>query len=282
MRKVHSSIQAGASRKRAKCIVRRHDAARVQHDMSGGTQTLDRAIAVLELFQRDRPEWGAAEVARELGLTLPTTSRLMRALEANRLLMRVNGRRFRLGFGAVDLGTRALASIELREQLRAPLVQLARASGETTVLGVINEERDAARVIDRIEGREMIRITLDIGHTWPLHAGALARVLLAHMPDRDAILEAPLERIGQNTLTDPDDVRLELERIREVGWAESVQETEGAAWGVAMPVLDDRDLPVCGLLLIAPLQRRSPDHRARLVDHLNEALPVVRRRLGLG
>src|SRR5579872_4915219 len=111
-----------------------------------GVQTLDRALAILKLFQPDAPEWSAAEVARELGLTLPTSSRVMRALEDNGMLMRVEGRRFRLGFGAVELGSRALQSIDVRQRLRPLLVRLARESGETSVLGVITEARDAARV----------------------------------------------------------------------------------------------------------------------------------------
>ncbi|UGS38317.1 IclR family transcriptional regulator [Capillimicrobium parvum] len=250
--------------------------------MSGGVQTLDRALAILKLFQSDRPEWGAAEVAREMGLTLPTTSRVMRALEVNGLLMRVEGRRFRLGFGAIELGFRALESIELRERLRAPLIHLARETGETAVLGVVTEARDAARVVDRVEGREMIRISLDIGHTWPLHAGALAKVLLAYMPDRAAILEQPLEKIGRNTITDPAQLHEELERIRRRdGWAESAQETEGDAWGIAQAVVDDHEQPLAAILLIAPLARRTSRHAARLRAALQEALPDARHRLGL-
>lgn len=246
-----------------------------------GVQTLDRALAILGLFQIDRPEWGAAEVARELGLSLPTASRVMRALEANGLLMRVAGRRFRLGFGAVELGFRALQSIEVRERLRPLLVRLARDSGETSVLGVINERRDAARVVDRVEGQEVIRISLEIGHTWPLHAGALGKALLAHMPDRDGILEQPLANIGRNTITDPDELREELERVRRLGWAESAEETEVGAWGIAKAILDDNGLPTVGILLIAPLDRRTPETTRRLVAQLERAAPDARRRLGL-
>lgn len=244
-------------------------------------QTLDRAVAILSLFQPDEPEWAAAEVARVLALTPPTASRLMRALEEQGLLMRVDGRRFRLGFGAVELGVRALQSIEVRERLRPVLVQLARDSGETSVLGVVNEARDAARVIDRVEGRDVIRITLDIGHTWPLHAGALAKALLAHMPDREMVLGGPLERVGKNTITDAAQLEEELAAIRERGWAMSTEETDSGAWGVAKAVLAASGLPVAAVLLIAPIARRSPQYAAQLAQHLCDAVPEARRRLGL-
>jgi DNA-binding IclR family transcriptional regulator len=202
-------------------------------------QTLERALAILDLFQPERPEWAAVEVARALDLTLPTASRVLRALDSSGLLMRVEGRRFRLGFGAVALGFRALRTIEVRERLHPLLVRLTRESGEACVLGVINEARDAAQVVDRVEGRDVIRISLDIGHAWPLHAGALAKVLLAHMPDRETILEQPLEKVGKNTITDREALKRELDHIRSVGWAASTEETEIGVWGVAKAVLDN-------------------------------------------
>lgn len=245
-------------------------------------QTLDRAWAILSLFQADRPEWSAAEVGRELGLTLPTASRVMRALEGTGLLMRVEGRRFRLGFGAVELGQRALNAIDLRERLRPVLADLTRQTGQTSVLGVITESRDAARVVDRVEGRDVIRVSLDIGHRWPLYAGAMAKSLLAYMPDRDAVLEHPLARVGQRTITDRAELEAELGRIRRCGWATSAEETERGVWGVAKPILDDHGLPVAAILLMSPLDRESPEYREHLVGHLQAAIPQARRRLGLG
>jgi DNA-binding IclR family transcriptional regulator len=246
-----------------------------------GVQTLDRAVAILSLFQPEDPEWAAAEVARELGLAAPTAGRLMRALEQQGLLMRVDGRRFRLGFGAVDLGVRAQQTMEIRERLRPVLRRLARETGETSVLGVVNEARDAARVIDRVEGRDLIRITLDIGRIWPLHAGALAKALLAHMPDRDMILAEPLEQVAKNTITDPAELAAELERIHKRGWAMSAEETDSGVWGVAKAVLDESGSALAAILLIAPITRQSQTYAKELARHLQDAIPEARGRLGL-
>jgi DNA-binding IclR family transcriptional regulator len=244
-------------------------------------QTLDRALAVLGLFRPESPEWAAAEVARELGLSLPTASRLMRGLEVRGLLMRTGGRRYRLGFAAVELGLRALKTLELREVLRPIVLQLAHDSGETCVLAAISEHRDAARVLDRAEGRQPVRISLEIGHTWPLHAGALGKALLAHMPERDAVLEQPLTKIGKHTVTDRGLLEEQLETIRKVGWAFSSEETEIGAWGVAGAVLDDHGLPVCSIGLIAPLERKSQRAQDRLVGLLADGIVAARERFGL-
>lgn len=243
-------------------------------------QTLDRALAVLSLFQSEAPEWGAAAVARELGLTLPTASRFLRALERRGFLMRVDSRRYRLGFGAVELGFRALRLIDVRERLRPVLVGLAGESGETCLLATITESRDAARVIDRADGRGLVRISLEIGHTWPLHAGALAKALLAFMPDRDVVLAQGLVRLQPNTVTDPVQLLEELDAIRRQGWARSQEETDVGVWGVATAVLDAHGLPVAGIGLISPLERMTDEHERRLVEQLARAVESARARLG--
>ena len=261
-----------------------HDASAAQVPFarsSDGVQTLRRALAVLDLFQPDRPEWAAAEVARELGLTLPTASRFLRGLEQGGMLMRGRGRGFRLGFGAVDLGRRAVATIDLRENLHPVVRRLARDSGETAVIAVIGERRTSARIIDRVEGREFVYLSLDIGHTWPLHAGALAKALFAYMPDREAILEQPLSRVGKHTITDPAALRAELDRIRENGWAMSSEETDVGAWGIAKAILDPAGLPVAAIGLIAPLGRQTPEYTDRLVGLLEESIPEAQTCLGL-
>lgn len=242
---------------------------------------MDRIFAILGLFTREAPEWSTAEIARELAFSQPTAGRLLRGLESHGFLMRFDRRHYRLGFAAVELGFRALHSIELRERLRPLLVRLAHQTGETCILGALTESRNAARVIDRIEGREALRITLEIGHTWPLHAGALAKVLLAHMPDRDAILEQPRARLARNTVTDHAELAADLARIRRVGWALTAEETEIGAWGVAAPLLDRAGMPVAAIGLVSPLERRSPLEEQKLVRHLQEAVAAATARLGL-
>jgi DNA-binding IclR family transcriptional regulator len=195
--------------------------------------------------------------------------------------MRAGGRRYRLGFAAVELGLRALRTLEVREVLRPIVLRLAHDSGETCVLAAISEHRDAARVLDRAEGQQPVRISLEIGHTWPLHAGALGKALLAHMPERDAILEQPLPKIGNNTVTNRELLKEQLDTIRRVGWVLSSEETEIGAWGVAGAVLDDHGLPICSIGLIAPLGRRSQRAQDRLVALLVEGIAAAEERFGL-
>lgn len=254
----------------------------VEVPVAGGHQVLDRAFAMLNLFRPEAPEWGAAEVARELGLSLSTTSRIMRALESKGLLVRAADRRYRLGFGAVELGLRAMGLLDVGRRVRPALVNLARGSGETAVLATIQENRHAARIIDRIEGRDAIRVTLEIGYTWPLHAGALAKVLLAHMPDREAVLSRRLGRVGKNTVTSRAVLRHQLDDIRRQGWAITAEETETfGIWGAAAPVLDPMGNPVVSMGVVVPQHRHTAEHEQAIVRTLLKSVGMARVLLGI-
>jgi DNA-binding IclR family transcriptional regulator len=69
----------------------------------------------------------------------------------------------------------------------------------------------------------------------PLHATSTGKAFLAALPgeELDALLRAPLERFTATTITDPGDLRTELEAVRERGYAVSRGELEPALWGVS-------------------------------------------------
>jgi DNA-binding IclR family transcriptional regulator len=187
---------------------------------SGGLKVRDKTLRVLDLFVAERPEWSATEIARELDLPIATAHRILRSLESHTFLMR-SGNNYRLGLAAVDLGRRAVASMDLRWALRPTLQRLARETGETVLLSVHDEARHGALCVDRIEASHPVRLSIDIGRVTPLHAGAASKALLAFL-DRDEIeyvLRGPLPRLAPGTIVDRRRLRAELERIREHGYA---------------------------------------------------------------
>src|ERR1039458_2349401 len=71
---------------------------------AGPVQSVDRAVAILEILARDG-EAGVTEVARELDVHKSTASRLLAALGARELVAQDAARgKFRLGVGLVRLG----------------------------------------------------------------------------------------------------------------------------------------------------------------------------------
>lgn len=235
-----------------------------------GLQTLDRALALLSLFGPEQEEWTAAEGARETQLSLATVSRFMRGLESRGFLMRVSRRRYRLGFAAIELGQRALHSLQLRDRLRPVTAGLARDSGETAVLLALIENTTEARVLDEARAGAGFRVAVSIGHLLPLDDG-LGAVFLASMPAAER-----LSLVGSNI---PEVCRDSLDQITRKGWARA--RVADGVWGVAAPVLTPGGRPVAALGLIAPDSRSSEAAERKLASLLMPAVQEARRRLGL-
>jgi DNA-binding IclR family transcriptional regulator len=237
-----------------------------------GLQTLHRACAILDLFDADREEWTASAVANELGLAPATAGRLLRGLLSHGLVIRSSGSSYRLGLGAVALGQRALRSFAWVEPLRPVTSQLARESGATAVAFVLNDRRDGAVVVDRVEGREGIQLSIAIGHTLPLEAG-LAKTLLGHLSRAER--EAGLGREPSEILA------RELDEIRDRGWAISHESVDRGTWGVGATVLDASGSPIVAIGVIAPIARHSVATEHRFVSLVRDAAEDAKRRLGL-
>jgi IclR family transcriptional regulator, KDG regulon repressor len=243
-------------------------------------QVLERTFAVLDLFTRERREWTTTEVSRQSGLPIPTTHRIMATLCQYGFVVRdPSSKRFRLGWAAVDLGERARLTIDLGRLATPALSRLAEATVETALLSTMNERRDGAICLQRVESSMALRLSVEPGRELPLHAGASQKVLLAFMPpeERDAILARPLAKLCRATITDSEFLSAHLDAIRNRGWAISFEENNVGVWGVALPILDSRGMSVASVGVAGPTARFRRHELAESIRQLRlSALEITR------
>jgi DNA-binding IclR family transcriptional regulator len=258
--------------------------ARSSRDPKPAFQVLERTFSILELFTEARPEWSTTEVARELSLPIPTVHRILSALRRRDYLSQDGEtKRFRLGVSSLQLGDRARAVVDLRAVALPVLRRLSEETGETALLTVLTTGRDRGVCLERVETSQPLRLSVQPGRQLPLHAGASQKALLAFMAERDVqrVLSEPLERLCGATITDPRGLREELARIRERGWASSYEETNLGVWGVAVPVLADRDAVTCAVGIAGPNARLATARVREDVRRVHDAASEIARALGV-
>ena len=250
---------------------------------NGSLQVLDRTFLILSQFTREHPEWTTTEIARACDLPIPTAHRIVSSLHAHGILSRDGAKRFRLGPAAVELGERAHEAVDLGSVSRPILRRLAEESGETAVLTVLNDARDRAVFLERVEGPQPVQLSVEPGRQLPLHAGAADKILLAYMPADEAerIIAQPLDRLRRATITRPDTLRADLALTRRRGWAQSFEEIGDGTWGLAVPVLDQSDAIVAGVGLVGPSGRLTKESTAEHLERLDAAAEAIARGLGL-
>jgi DNA-binding IclR family transcriptional regulator len=191
-------------------------------------QSVDRAVELLEAIAAAPEPQTAPALADRAGLNRSTAWRILATLEHHGLVERADSR-YGLGFALLRLA--AAAGHEPLVRLAHPLLRaLAHDTGETANLAVAR--RLELVYADQVQAPHVMAPNW-LGHAVPLHATSTGKAFLAALPDPDALIDAPLQRFTDSTITDPGALREELATTRARGYAVSRGELEPALWGVS-------------------------------------------------
>ena len=248
---------------------------------TGGTVAADRVADVLLTFAGAEGSIGVSEISRRLGLSKAVVHRVLRSLVSRRLLAADEAEGgYRLGSAAATLGARAVRDMNLRGCALPLLNQLQEESGETAT---VSELVGVSRVyLDQIPSQREIKMTVELGRPFPLHAGASSRVILAFGPPdlRHQILDGPLEALTPKTIVDREKLTAELSRNAQDGVAVSYGERQPGAASVAAPLLAADGYAVGAISVCGPVDRFDDEVVRHLHPRLSEAAREVSRRLG--
>lgn len=221
-----------------------------------GTQAVLRAIALLKAFTDDRPELSLADLARRVELNKTTTYRLLTALESEGLVIRsTDADTYRLGPEMIALGGRALRANDLRLVSRDELETLAQTVGEAATLEVLVGAE--VLILDEAPVGHLVSPNQSIGTRWPAHATSTGKVLLANLPpaDLETVLQTPLVKLTEMTVTGPDALRRQLVAIREQGYAVVEQELEIGFTAIGAAIRDHNGRAAAAISVNGPSAR---------------------------
>jgi IclR family pca regulon transcriptional regulator len=199
-------------------------------------QSLERGIAVIQVFSRERPALTLSEVARLTGITRATARRILLTLEEVGHV-RSDGRLFSLTPRVLTLGWAYLSSLNLWDTAQPVMEELAQRTNESCSAATL--DLPDIVYVARVPTRRIMTISLGVGSRLPACCTGMGRVLLADLPgdELDAFLaETELERFTERTITDRARLRELIENVRENGWALMDQELELGLRSVAAPL----------------------------------------------
>src|SRR5438552_9494588 len=203
--------------------------------------SLERVLAVLEVFSEERLEWTPEDLMQELGYSRPTLYRYLKILKDTGFLMSTRNAGVTLGPKVVELDylTRKSDPLVLRGQPHLKdliaryscTAMLLRWYGNK-ILCVASESSAKNPISSYPRGRPM-----------PLGRGAIARSIMAYLPKRQLLplIERNLDDLRSVGLGHTaQDVQLSFKKVRKAGFSVAHGEVTPGAIGIAAPVLDDR------------------------------------------
>lgn len=144
-------------------------------------QSVSRALDILEAFTVGQEELGVTELSRKLKLHKNNVFRLLATLETRGYVEQDRGTgNYRLGMKTFEVASVFLHHLGLVKQARPVLEQLARETGETAYLGVL--EGSFVVCVDMVETTQPVRVVPHLGRRLPAYATALGKAQLAFRP----------------------------------------------------------------------------------------------------
>jgi DNA-binding IclR family transcriptional regulator len=137
--------------------------------------------------------------------------------------------------------------------------------------------------LDQVRGRSAITAQNWVGRLTPMHCTSSGKVLLAHLTEQrraELVATAGLERMTARTLTTRKTLEAELVRVREQGYALTVEEYEEGLNAMAAPVRSGDGKVVAALTASGPAFRLTEERMHELAPVLIEAADELSRRLG--
>ncbi len=241
-----------------------------------GAQTVQRALDILSVFDVEQPSLSTAEISQAVSLTLPTTHRLLKALQSKEMVVwDRHSRRYSLGPQIIRLAGIILQRDDLISLVEPWLQKLRAASGETASLHWrIGEKRMCVR---EFVSPQPIRMVSGVGKLYPLVRGAAGKAILAWLSPEtvDGIFRAE-GLVGRKRAALLED----LDAVRRRGYATSTGETTHGASAIAAPIMAGGDDAVASLNVTGPELRFTPRKAAAVQGLLLEACGEVMKQLG--
>jgi IclR family transcriptional regulator, pca regulon regulatory protein len=251
------------------------------------SQSLKRGLAILACFTPEQPLLGIADLAERLAMSRPTTHRYVSTLVALGCLEQDASRKYRLGLGVTHLGMAALNAMELPAHARPCMESLAKRTGRTIDLAVldgpetllIDRAHPAGKSASSPSATPSSRPGARRGSRQPAYCTSAGKILLAHLPAAQRsrlIAQTQIVKRAPKTITDRRALCAELQRAVEEGLAVADEELIAGACAIAAPVRAASAEVVAALSVVAPTSAITAE---KLVDRFGGVLITTAERI---
>ena len=250
-------------------------------DVRSGPRSLMRVLNILGLLSRSPDGMSLAAISTALASPKSSLLALLRPMVASGYLELIDSR-YALGPATFQLSADVLAVRSFPKIMRSFLQELADRSNESVYLAAIDRESKVVTYIEGIESQRELRYATPTGTVRPLFVSSAGRLLLA-LQDEEFISQY----LARGDFVGPvsgkpiaiSALRKDLARIRQAGYAVSINEAVEGAAGMAAPIHVPDGRTTHAFMLAAPSDRfrkAQPQLIALMLDISRRASATIR------
>ncbi|MGP9791989.1 IclR family transcriptional regulator [Roseinatronobacter sp. NSM] len=246
-----------------------------------GQSSLDKLIAILDLFTEDHLEWTPDALMKATGYARPTLYRYLKTMKEAGLLTSLPGAGLTLGPRVVEMDYLMRKSDPLVHHGR-PHLEALTATWPATALLVRWYGRRLLCIDSEVSTRDPLS-SYPRGRPMPLARGAISRSIMAFLPRKTmmAMIEENLSDLHSIGLgATPPEIAESLKQVRKQGYAIAYGEVTPGVVGIAAPVFDAASTPIASLCMTIAGNLIASDKLDQISDRIRQSADEISEKLG--
>ena len=246
-------------------------------------RSVEKALSIVEVMAQSSRPMRLQEIASKVGIPASTAMRFLTTLaHRNYVSQDPESLRYALTLKLCNIANQISFRSSMRDLVRPQLIELSDLCQESSCLAV--EDESQVVYIDVVEAPDMMLRTLQrIGKRAPLHSTGVGKCLLVNYTERQLqwlAEEHGFERLTENTITGIEELRREVNLVRERGYAVDNEECEPGVRCLAVPLRDYTGQVVASISISAPTSRLTMEKVEELEPKIKTVAAYMSHELG--
>lgn len=247
-------------------------------------QSAERIFKVLEMLAETGPI-GLMDLSTRLGLHKSTVHRLLLSLICMGYVEQEETGKYMLTFKIVGLSEKVLSKVDIVALVHPLITELANKCRET--VHFVQRRGTEVYYLDKVAPlyprESAIRMASQVGLARPLYCSAVGKAILAELTDDEVEYiwnNSTIEKKTEYTITALDELKKELDVVREKGYAIDNEENELGVRCIAVCIKNHHGLPNNAFSISAPAGRMTNDRIEELAVEILKAKQAIQKVLG--
>ena len=249
-----------------------------EHEVN--VKSLQKALEILNCFI-NKPRLGVTEISEMLDLNKSNVHNILSTFKSmNYLEKDEESGKYSLGIGVFELCQSAGDRFSIRNIVMPFMQEIADTTGEMVYLAVPHEDEVIyLEAIYPVESFNLMRVIL--GERARMFCTGIGKAMMAYLPDgiREEYITRDLPAYTENTITDKDKLREELQKTKLRGYAVDNMEHEFGVKCVAMPIFNRRGNIEAAISVSGPSLRFSTERIEEIAAVMNTYVKKIQERL---
>ncbi len=244
-------------------------------------ETIRKLLLILDYIVNSPKALSATEIAKKFGMSVSNAFKYLATLQEFGFLVKNSDKTYMPGFKLVEYGSIILKKIKLRDIAHPHLVELLEKTNQTVHL--VLKEGAKGVYIEKLESAHSLPMLSRIGMSMPLYSTSFGKAILAFLPEEELSFyfeTEVFEKKTANTITDPDKIKKELDRVRERGYAIDNEENELGIRCIGAPIFNHEGYPVGAVSISGPSSRITDTWISQYALSVVKCAEDISRKLG--